>query len=486
MLFILTACADTPDDPAPPEQPQPTEAPAPPPPPPPPPPGPSETYEIDFSDGNIGFLMLNTTAFGADSNAQMQVDTLDGASALKLQTPGGGNLHLGINADGLLGDRVTDVRTVVMEVYAEYPSGNFSAVSGKISAFSNDTAEFASDIWTVYLASRNPNLAIFEFASDVGFDAAGPNMFEFSCLDNGPAKRGESPAIIWIKSIIFYDASNIAIAVNTDAGWAGPDGYGDAAPMMQFDLPYPPPHGDSGGWQEWRTPGTDDEPEDYLPWEVLAASVGIVFEMEQPDSFEMLYFGAFNGWNWTQTQVANMWEDGELTIMWSAIGFNPRTVTEEDNAAKIGFGNWNQFTITRAYLLVDGAALPSTEHRLPNPPPHGSAGSWQEWRTPGTDDEPGEYMPWEILAASDAIVFVMDQPDSFEFVFFGAFNGWSWTQVQVADMWEDGKLTIRWLEIGFDPQLVNAEDNAAKLAFGNWNGFPITEIYLELNPSRLP
>jgi hypothetical protein len=101
--------------------------------------------------------------------------------------------------------------------------------------------------------------------------------------------------------------------------------------------------------------GIDD---DYMPWEVVASSVGIVYEMEAPDSFTIYYFGAFNGWDWTETPISGMWDDGKLTIMWTDTDFDPRTVTEEDNGVKMGFGNWNGFTITRIYLLVDESLLP--------------------------------------------------------------------------------------------------------------------------------
>jgi hypothetical protein len=212
-----------------------------------------------------------------------------------------------------------------------------------------------------------------------------------------------------------------------------------------------------------------------MPWEVLAASIGIVFEMDQPDSFEALYFGAFNGWSWTQNQVADMWEDGKFTVLWSDIDFNPRSVNEEDNAAKIGFGNWNGFDISRIYLLVDAAVM---QHRLPYPPPQGDPGGWQTWFTPGTDDDDDDHMPWEVLASSVGIVFEMEQPDSFEIVYFGEFNGWSWTQVPIGDLWEDGKITALWSDIGFNPRLVTENNNLAKIAMGNWNGAVITKVYL--------
>jgi hypothetical protein len=218
-----------------------------------------------------------------------------------------------------------------------------------------------------------------------------------------------------------------------------------------------------------------------MPWEILAASIGIVFEMEQPDSFEMVYFGEFNNWNWssaTQHQVSQYWEDGLLTVIWSDIDFNPRTVTEENNMAKIAMGNWNGFAITRVYLLVDSAAM---QHRLPYPPPQGESGGWQTWFTPGTDDDDDDHMPWEVLASSVGIVFEMEQPDSFEIVYFGEFNNWNWssaTQHQVSQYWEDGLLTVIWSDIGFDPRSVTEEDNLAKIAMGNWNGAVITGVYL--------
>jgi hypothetical protein len=248
--------------------------------------------------------------------------------------------------------------------------------------------------------------------------------------------------------------------------------------MIQFDLPYPPPYGNPGGWQEWKTPGTDDEEEDYLPREILAASIGIVFEMEQPDSFEVFFNTASYNWRFTQNSVIDMWEDGNLTVMWSDIDFNPRSVTEEDYAAKIGFGNWGEFDITRIYLLVDAAAM---QYSLPYPPPEGNPGGWQRWFTPGTDDIDDDHMPWEVLASSVGIVFEMEQPDSFEIVYFGEFNGWNWspaTQHSISHLWEDGKLTVIWSDIDFNPRLITEEDSLAKIEIGNWNEAVITKVYL--------
>jgi len=317
---------------------------------------PAVNYAVDFSDGKTGFLMMNTGAPGTDPDSKLEVGTVDGVNALKLTAPGGKALRLGINLDGLLGSRISDVKTVVLDLYAQYPDGNFHAVSGRISFMSGDTNPFDETNWQIYLATRNPTQYIIDI--DGSAFSSGANILEISCTTNGPADKGETPAVIVIKSIAFFDSDNLAIEVNTDAGWAAPDGYGDFVILGGWVLPNPPPHGDPGGWQTWFTPGTDNDPADYMPWEVLAASFGIVFEMDQPDSFEFVYFGAFNSWSWTQNNVSEYWDNGTLTIMWEDIGFNPALITEEENQAKIAMGNWGEVDVTYIYLLYDEDAMP--------------------------------------------------------------------------------------------------------------------------------
>lgn len=133
----------------------------------------------------------------------------------------------------------------------------------------------------------------------------------------------------------------------------------------EYDLPNPPSSaGSPGDWQYWFTPGTDGTTDDYLPWWILSLSEGIVFEIpEEPESFELVYFGGFNGWGWTQVNVLEYWEDGLLTIMWDDIGFDVSAITADEDAVKIAIGNWDNAEIDRIYLLgVDG-----TEEN-PNPP----------------------------------------------------------------------------------------------------------------------
>ena len=353
MLTMVAACGDTPAT-APQPTPEAQETPAPEPP-------QQAIYVLDFSDGKADFLALDTGSPDTDIDSGMAIVSLDGANALRLTAPNGRAIRLGINVDGLLGDKVSDVRMIAFEVYAEYPDGNFSAVSGKISAMSGDMNPFADTIWQIYLASRNPNPVRLEFMMDDGFSSTEPNLIEFSCTTNGPADKGETAANIYIKSITFYDENNTAMQINTDAGFTAPDGFGAIVILGGWMLPNPPPIGNPGAWQYWLTPGTDDDDRDYMPWEVLAASFGITFVMDEPDSFEFVFFGAFqpgDGWNWTQVNIANYWEDGTLTVMWDDIGFEAFKINEEDYAVKIAIGNWNDAPITSVYLLYDEDAVP--------------------------------------------------------------------------------------------------------------------------------
>ena len=315
---------------------------------------PTETFVLNFADGKTDFLALNTGTPGTDRDSEMSLVDLDGAKALKLTAPNGRTIRLGIDVSGLLGDRVTDVKNIVFDIYAGYPDGNFSAVSGIITAMSGEAVPFADTNWQIYLETRNPNPTTLELGSDY-FDAAGPNILEFACITNGPANNGETPADIYIKSITFFDTTNNAIEINTGAGFKSPDGWGEFVVLGGFTLPVPPEQGRPGDWQTWHTPGVDGNDDDHMPWEKLAASFGITFEMEnEPESFGLVVFGAFNGWsspNWGNN-YAEYWEDGKLTIMWEDYGFDPSEVNEDNDGVKISFADWEEVGVSVAYLLV--------------------------------------------------------------------------------------------------------------------------------------
>jgi len=328
-------------------------------------PAPAKTvYVLDFADGKSDFLAMNTGAPGTDIDSEMAVVDLDGAKALRLTAPNGRALRLGINIGGLLGNRITDVRNIVFDVYAGYPDGNFSAVSGDIVALSGES-EIASTKWQIYLATRNPSTTTMELGPNVIFSAGEANLIEFSCKTNGPADRGETPAHIYIKSVTFFDVNNEAISLNTEAQFESPEGWGETIVLGGWALPIPPPvdhiaenrRPAADDWQTWLTPGVDGSDYDYMPWEKIAVSFGISFKIdEKPESFGLVVFGAFNGWssNKWDSDFSDNWADGILTIMWDDYGFDTSEITEDQSAVKIAYHSaWGETEVSSASLLVD-------------------------------------------------------------------------------------------------------------------------------------
>ena len=323
------------------------------------PPAPPAIYVLDFADGKSDFLAMNTGALGTDIDSEMAIADLDGAKALRLRAPNGNHLRLGINVNGLLGDRISDVRNIVFEIYADYPDGKFSTVSGRIAAINDELDTFADIGWQIFSQSKNPNQAILKIEADDGFSSAGQSLLEFSCTTNGPADKGEKPADIYIKSISFFDADNNAIGINTGAQFASPEGWGEFIFLGGWLLPNPPWHGDPGGWQMYQTPGVDGNDDDYMPWEVVAASFGLVFELpEQPESFSLAFHGPVS-WDWKQIDnLQDQWANGEISILWSDVGFDPSLMSEDANGFKFYMGNWDQAQVDLVYLMYDEDAMP--------------------------------------------------------------------------------------------------------------------------------
>jgi hypothetical protein len=179
--------------------------------------GTEETYTVDFSSSNTGFLRLNTGTPGTDKDSSMAIADLNGAGALQLNAPNGDTLRLGISADSLLGARVIDVVNVAIGIDAEFPEDVYPfSISGNVNGKS----------W-LYMEHNETNQAALTLEEP--FTAAGENILEFTASPFAPAS-------LYITSIIFFDASNTAIPVNTDAGWAGPAAYGEALDLPTIDV----------------------------------------------------------------------------------------------------------------------------------------------------------------------------------------------------------------------------------------------------------
>lgn len=257
--------------------------------------GPAGDYIADFTDGKTGYLLLNTGSPDTDANAVMEIADAGNDGGLKMTVAGGRTLRLGLDVNAILGSRSGDLRTVVFDVYVEYPDGTFRAVEGSINAYDADLNVVANKVWSVYLASRNPNQATLSL--DAGSNV---RMLEFTRSTDGAYDAGERPSIVYIKSIAFYDDKNTAIPINTDAMWAGPEAYGEA-PAMITARPKPGYFVDEGAGKR-RFPIADM----IGPY----ATITIVYT-PAPDTgdLEVIFKSPDHG-HWAQCKVDSITEEG--------------------------------------------------------------------------------------------------------------------------------------------------------------------------------
>ena len=86
---------------------------------------------IDFEDGVFGFVGSDKTVSSAADDSVFSVEDYNGSKALKV-TPQGKMPYVGIQADALLGDAISSLKTIEMTVGIENPDGDFYAVPGNI------------------------------------------------------------------------------------------------------------------------------------------------------------------------------------------------------------------------------------------------------------------------------------------------------------------------------------------------------------------
>jgi hypothetical protein len=190
----------------------------------------SKSDLVDFSDGNTAFLLVNKGSPDTDADSSIDIVELDGANVLKLSAPNNGSFRMGVGVDGLLGQSVTNVKTIEFEVLTEN-ANEFFVASGAVTAISGDTVT-DSNSWTSVMDDSlefTPYSAVL--SGDGLFTGSAANAVEFAVLSN----QGH-PAAIYIKSIKFIDSDNKPIPVDTSAGWTGPDTYGASSGLVTLDV----------------------------------------------------------------------------------------------------------------------------------------------------------------------------------------------------------------------------------------------------------
>jgi hypothetical protein len=184
---------------------------------------------IDFEDGNIGFLKQNEANLVADS-ANVEVADFNGSKALKVspnRNDSGIVYELGLDVNALLGDQVSKVASVSMQIGVLGSDGNFYPVTGSIKANSTDAS---STSWVTYVEDKNPNTATVTL--ETAYDPESDNVLTIT-KDAQNGNNGDKGydntgvySTMYVDNIVFFDADGNALDVDTSATFAA-ESYGD-------------------------------------------------------------------------------------------------------------------------------------------------------------------------------------------------------------------------------------------------------------------
>ena len=183
-------------------------------------------YYVSFDDDVYGFIMLDTAPGDAD-HATLETADINGSKALKITTTEGKVPYVGIDAASLLGSNVANLKTMTMDITAEYPDGNFYACSGHIYAYSGTERVKSSDNWAVYMADATTKNVTATLDEGEAFVEGSQNLFVFAKETDNAAVAGETPVVMYIDNIAFYGADGKALPVDTSVSFDRPAGFGE-------------------------------------------------------------------------------------------------------------------------------------------------------------------------------------------------------------------------------------------------------------------
>ena len=165
--------------------------------------------------------MAKTKPRKADESV-LSVATFNGSKALYVQNAGGSEMYVGIDVDAILGDKVTEVRSISMTVGTEHSDGKFAAVSGNLFAYTGDAlTENQLEGWSVYMEHKNPYNITFTMPEGVAFTAGNDNYICLAKLkDNGKVFSS-----LYIDDIRFFDANGNVLKGDTTVVMEAPDKF---------------------------------------------------------------------------------------------------------------------------------------------------------------------------------------------------------------------------------------------------------------------
>ncbi len=185
------------------------------------------TASLDMEDGNTAFALIKTAPRKAD-NAEISLGEFAGSKVLEVKSNGeNAEVYVALDVDALLGEKVTEVKTIKLKVGVMSPDGVFHAVSGTGFAYTGESLEeIELGNWSVYSESKNPYVLTFEMGESA-FTAGNDNYFVIMKKDDTGMVEEEdgtftNPATLYIDDIAFLDAAGNTIEADTTAVMEAP------------------------------------------------------------------------------------------------------------------------------------------------------------------------------------------------------------------------------------------------------------------------
>ncbi len=180
-----------------------------------------DEVSIDFEDGNFGFAMMKTKPRKADESI-LSVTSVNGSKALYVQHVDAAEMYLGIDIDAILGEKVTEVKTISLTIGTEHGSAKFASAAGEMLVYTGEAlAETKVSSWSVYMESKNPKTVTFTLPDGVAFTAGNDNYFVISKLED----TGSVISDFYIDDIRFYDANGNVLKGDTTVVMEAPNNF---------------------------------------------------------------------------------------------------------------------------------------------------------------------------------------------------------------------------------------------------------------------
>ena len=184
----------------------------------------TQDVSVDFEDSNIGFAKLYTREVNADHSELSVVDYND-SKALYVQNMEGKTPYVAFDISSMLGAEVAKVASIEMTIGTEHPTGDFSAISGHIISWAGEELTEYKDVWSVYMADKNPNRAIAKIVAGEEFEADASNIIIVTIDTDNGLTEGNGNANLYIDNICFFDAGGNVLKADTTVEFAASNGF---------------------------------------------------------------------------------------------------------------------------------------------------------------------------------------------------------------------------------------------------------------------